>query len=86
MLTRSELRELIVDALTEREPAQPAPALLTATELCEQLRCSRATLHRLQLQGLPRLMLLDSPRYSTADVLAWLERRSAAGSATEAAE
>jgi hypothetical protein len=34
-----------------------------------------ATLHRLQAQGLRRVLVLDSPRYELGAVLAWLQAR-----------
>jgi len=76
------IREAVFDAFTEleagmRNSAEPAPALLTVDQLCAAVQTSRATLHRLRSEGLPTIMLLDSPRLRLADVVAWLEARTA---------
>jgi hypothetical protein len=65
------VRRAVAEALAEHEPKQD-PALLTATQLCEQLQISRATLHRLNP---PRIMVVDSPRYHLETVLEWLRAR-----------
>jgi hypothetical protein len=82
-LSVAELADLLDARLAEREPPAPQRDLMTSAETCEELSISPATLHRLVKQGLPRLMVLDSPRYSRAATRAWLERRSAAAEAAE---
>lgn len=72
------LRRAFADVLAEQEAVrQPQPELLTTEQICAALQISRATLHRLRLQGLPTVMLLDSPRWKVTECIRWLERRTA---------
>jgi len=75
------IREAVFDAFVElmdgKREAKPAPALLTRAELAAALNTSPATVSRLVNEGVPRIMLFDSPRYRLADVIAWLEARTA---------
>lgn len=75
------IREAVFDAFAElmdgSRQAKPGPVLLTRAELAAALNTSPATVSRLVAEGVPRIMLLDSPRYRLADVLAWLEARTA---------
>lgn len=70
----------LVDAITDRvievlEAQPPRPALLTRSQLARELGCCSKTVARLEGDGLPRVMLGDSPRYELAAVLAWLRQR-----------
>lgn len=49
--------------------------LKTRAGLAKRLGISLATLNRLRQQGMPCVMLLDSPRYDYDEVLAWLKSR-----------
>jgi hypothetical protein len=74
---RPMVEEVVRDLLVEFADGAPAPPeLLTTEQICAALGCSRTSLHRLVLDGLPRLMLLDSPRYRLSDCVAWLETRT----------
>lgn len=81
---RPVVAEAVRDALAEHaagaaEPgggAAAAPALLTNAQLAAALQISRASLHRLRDQGLPTVMVLDSPRYDLQQVRAWLDHRT----------
>lgn len=64
-----------VTAAIANLPARAEPALVSTSQLCEQLSISKATLHRLRARGLPCVMLADAPRFSVAKVIAWLESR-----------
>lgn len=73
------VRNAVAEALeTQQAPhaAEPAPALLTAVQLCNQLQVSKQTLNRLVQLGLPRVFVLESPRYDLGEVIAWLRARS----------
>jgi excisionase family DNA binding protein len=72
------VRRAVADALADQQPSEPLPALLTVDQLCTQLGVSRTTLHRLRAEGLPCIMIGDSPRGSLPDVLAWLKARGTA--------
>jgi hypothetical protein len=74
------IREAVFDAFTElmdgSAQGKPPPLLLDRAGLAEALNTSPATVSRLVTEGMPRIMLLDSPRYRLDDVLAWLEQRT----------
>ena len=73
------IREAVFDAFVElhaEDQSRPPPVLLDRAGLAEALHTSPATVSRLVTEGMPRIMLLDSPRYRLADVLAWLEQRT----------
>lgn len=74
---RAELHHaLSVQAQPPAEaPAQP-PSLLSIALLARELQCSRATINRLRSEGLPCVMVCDSPRFARDRVLEWLESRS----------
>lgn len=86
-LTADELRALVNDAVTaalaehERPTADRGPLLVSGGELARLLGISRTSVHRLRLEGCPTVKLGDTYRYRPADVLAWLETRSARGEA-----
>lgn len=66
---RAELAELVV-------PTTAPAEVLDVAGLCALLHVSRATVHRLRADGMPTLMVGDSPRFERAAVLAWLRGRS----------
>jgi excisionase family DNA binding protein len=72
---REVQREIIRDALTELLPTVPTP-LLTLEETAEFFRCSTRHIRRLRREGLPAVMLGESPRFERDAVLAWLRSRS----------
>lgn len=69
------VRTAVAEAMEDHDRPQAQPELLTAVQLCEKLQISRNTLGRLQHEGLPRVMVLDAPRYDLDDVMAWLKAR-----------
>jgi hypothetical protein len=74
---RAELRQAL--AAQPQPPADaPAqqPSLLSITVLGRELQCSRATINRLRAEGMPCVMVGDSPRFARDRVLAWLESRA----------
>ncbi len=73
-LLDQRLAAVLVDA-----PSAAAPALVDRTGLAKALSCSVKTLDRLRaLPGFPELVLVDSPRFDVADVVAFLKGQSAA--------
>jgi len=58
-----------------------APALLTARELAQSLRCSVVTVGRQVAEGMPCLMLGSERRYELQSVIAWLRTRKEAARA-----
>jgi hypothetical protein len=75
-IARDLLREVVAEVLDEQAAsAPPTPALITIDQLAAALQTSRASINRLRERGLPTVMLLDSPRFDLAAVLAWLETR-----------
>lgn len=75
-LTEAELDaklDRLLEAVAELR-AEPTPALLDRMGLAKALSCSTKTLDRLRaLPGFPELMLLDSPRFEIAAVVAFLK-------------
>lgn len=63
--------------LLERLEA-PAPALLDRRGLAAALGVSLSSVARLLREGLPRIMVGDSPRFELGAVLDWLRGRSEA--------
>ena len=74
---RAILREEVEAALAERAPS-PAPCLLDRRGLAEALDCGVDTIDKLRREGLPTVMLIESPRFELAAVLAWLREGRAA--------
>jgi hypothetical protein len=78
-MTRGDLQalvgEAVANALAEYSPEQ-GPSLMTATELCERLRISMPTLRKLRGEGLPTLMVVESPRFDWSAVVTWLGNNS----------
>jgi excisionase family DNA binding protein len=66
-------REVLREELAEI--ARPnGGALLTSDEAAQLCRCSTRHLRRLRDEGLPVILLGDSPRFEREAVLAWLRR------------
>jgi len=68
-------RKVVIEVLSELA-APPRPELLDRAGLAEALHVSPATISRLVTEGLPRIMVCDSPRYRLSDCIAFLERRT----------
>lgn len=68
------LHRVVDDALAEHQ-AQPRPALLTQEELSRELGISSRSVFSLRQDGLPTVLVGDSPRFELADVLAWLKKQ-----------
>jgi len=68
-------RKVVIEVMSELA-APPRPELLDRAGLAEALHVSPATISRLVTEGLPRIMVCDSPRYRLSDCIAFLERRT----------
>jgi len=76
---RPLIRHEMIEAIAEIEAArQPQATLKTVDQTCAALQTSRATLHKLRQQGLPTIMLLDSPRFDIEACVEWIRQRSPA--------
>jgi len=72
------VRQAVQEALAEHAAGErTSPELLTGPQLDAALQVSAASRHRLRGQGMPVVMVGDSPRYHLATVLGWLDARSA---------
>lgn len=72
------VREAVFDAFAELmdgELARPTATkgLVDRAAIAEQLGVCTATIANLERRGLPRVMVGDSVRYDSADVLSWLK-------------
>jgi len=68
---REVVREVVVEVLSEnRDPER----LLTVGQLAERMQVSERTIRTLRKQGLPTVMVGDSPRFVWADVVASLPK------------
>lgn len=80
VLTISQFRLLIqeaVESVLDDQRASPTePALLSGSELAARLGISRASVHRLRLEGCPAIKICDSFKFEIAAVLGWLRARS----------
>ena len=72
-LVRRVVRAELQDALA---PRSGLPALLTADQLAHQLGVSVATIRRLRSDGLPTVMVGESPRFRLEAVLTWFATRA----------
>jgi hypothetical protein len=78
-LTAAELRELVAEAVADVLGARAndnAPALLTQEQLAEKLGVSTRSIFTLRRQGLPTVMVLESPRFELAAVVEWIKRQT----------
>lgn len=73
------LRDLVREELAEFARLAPAQ-LLTLEETAELCRCSGRHIRRLRGEGLPAVMLGQSPRFERDAVLAWLRAQGSRGS------
>lgn len=72
-LARMALKEVVLEALAEAQPAKPTlPGLLTPDELCEAIRVSRSKLDSLLKEGLPYVKCGSTKRYDLDQVKAWM--------------
>lgn len=78
VLTPEQLSELVRRAVEDALAAQKqdtSPALFDRAGIARQLGVSETTLGRLRREGLPCVMIGDSPRFDLATCLAWLRNR-----------
>ncbi len=75
----TRLREIVREELVELDRLAPSP-LLTLEEAAKYFRCSTRHLRRLRTEGLPCVMLGESPRFERDAVVAWLRARDAQAS------
>jgi hypothetical protein len=73
---RSAVQDLLADALGVISEELARPALLTQAQLAEQLQVSDRTVFALRRDGMPHLMIGDSPRFELPACLAWLRART----------
>lgn len=75
-LTADELQAIvrveIEQALADR---RTPPAVLTQDQLAESLGVSSRTIYTLRQEGLPTVLVGDSPRFDLGECLAWLRAR-----------
>ena len=75
--TKSDLREIIRDALADalRGQEKPAPELMSAEEIGERVRVHARTVRNWVLLGCPHVRAGRKLRFREPDVLQWLEER-----------
>lgn len=79
-LKAGQLRELMREELERARAEMPqAPALIDQRELARNLGLSERTVYTLRGEGLPTIMIGDSPRFELAAVLVWLRNRQGGG-------
>lgn len=74
------LVELIAARVVEQlgtTPATPAKQLLTKQELAQAWSCSVSSIDRLRLEGLPTMLIGESPRFCPDAALEFLRSRGA---------
>lgn len=78
-LTVGQLGEIITErvALALGDLDLTPPALLDVEGLCRTLGISRSKLAGLRREGLPTIMVGESPRFERDAVMAWVRERSA---------
>jgi len=69
------VRMAVAEELAERLPQQ-APALVDRRGLAAELGCGVDTVDKLRREGLPTIMLGDSPRFQLAAAVEWLKGRN----------
>ena len=77
--TKSDLREIIRDALADalRGQEKPAPELISAEEIGKRVRVHARTVRHWVLLGCPHVRAGRKLRFREPDVLQWLEERGA---------
>jgi hypothetical protein len=82
IITRGALRAAVWDIMIEGlncvALGLQRPALLTQAQLAEQFQVSERTVYTFRHEGMPHVMLGDSPRYELGPCLAWLKARKQA--------
>lgn len=75
--TKSDLREIIRDALADvlRGQETPAPELMSAEELGKRIGVHARTVRNWVLHGCPHVRAGRKLRFREPDVLQWLEER-----------
>ena len=75
--TKSDLREIIRDALADalRGQEKPAPELMSAEEIGKRVRVHARTVRNWVLHGCPHVRAGRKLRFREPDVLQWLEER-----------
>ena len=75
--TRTDLREIIRDALADalRGQKRPASELMSAEEIGKRVRVHARTVRNWVLHGCPRVRAGRKLRFREPDVLHWLEER-----------
>jgi hypothetical protein len=57
--------------------AVPEKLLLTKQELAQAWGCSTSSVDRMRLEGLPTVLIGESPRFNPTQATAWLQSRGA---------
>lgn len=70
------VRRAVERALVEYDGGPPRPEIVDRAALAIALDVCPATVSKLASEGMPRIMVGDSPRYRIADCIAWLEQRT----------
>lgn len=81
MLTRSQLRELVEDAVLSaldqyKQGEQPEQATLSGAALAQRIGVSRTKVHHLRHAGMPALKVGETYRFELKKCLEWLRERS----------
>jgi hypothetical protein len=78
-LTSDDLRalvaEAVAEALADRPPEAATPALLTQRQLAKTLNVSERSVYSFRSEGMPHLMIGESPRFALVECLAWFRTR-----------
>ena len=75
--TKSDLREIIRDALADalRDQEKPSPELMSAEEIGKRIGVHARTVRNWVLHGCPHVRAGRKLRFREPDVLEWLEER-----------
>jgi hypothetical protein len=74
--TKEQLRDLLMELLSEEREEEPPVNCVAAAEMCRRLSISRSTLHRMRHDGMPCLRVGTEYRYEPEVCLQWLRERS----------
>jgi len=74
-LVRGVVREELDRFACDFSPQERPPALLDRAGLARELNVSLSKVDRLRREGMPELMLGDSPRFEPEAVISWLRDR-----------
>jgi len=78
MLDKEDLREVLKEFFPVQAQVEETPSerLLTSSEACEFLRCSKPTLHRWKSEGtVPHVRIGSNIRYRESDLKKLIEAR-----------